>query len=138
MTTTQEKICFRCKGYGVVEQEQGYYVTCHECRGSGLLNAPVIQAQVDVSSIPKPNDDCPVCNGNGVVFVGSTVPGDDGSRMCPCCNGSGVYPSPAEIIKLREELNQFLTLREVQSKALLDNMVNVLSTMFITEEGVKL
>lgn len=139
MSLLKDRMCPKCEGYGLIELEKDRHITCPECKGSGIVKHPMIKDQVvDIQDLPNPDHDCPVCEGNGVVFVGSAILGDDGTRVCPCCNGTGAYPSPAEIICLREELNQLLGLRDVQNEALLDNMVNILSSMFITSEGVRL
>lgn len=47
---------------------------------------------------------CPMCEGDGEIYVGSSVPDDEGYDQCGCCGGSGEMPTPEQISDLRIKL----------------------------------
>jgi hypothetical protein len=47
---------------------------------------------------------CPDCNGEGHVYVGSSIPDDEGYDTCPTCNGKGKLPTAEELQELYKNL----------------------------------
>ncbi|HYE96494.1 MAG TPA: hypothetical protein VD962_09825 [Rubricoccaceae bacterium] len=67
------------------------------------LRPPAVPPAPDAEQPTAERTACPVCDGDGEVYVGTSVPDCEPVETCECCNGSGFLPTPEEIIELRRD-----------------------------------
>lgn len=72
-TSTNEIICYNCKGTGTVTETKSYKVRCEKCYGKGY--------GIDFEK-------CPYCGGTG-----TQTKNEIKEVICPICHGKGKIPS---------------------------------------------
>lgn len=75
---------------------RGMLCDCKTTECTGLFPASKCALRV-AQSLAALDDGCSACDGEGEIYVGSSVPDDEGFDQCPVCQGSGKQPDNGEI-----------------------------------------